>query len=54
MPERIRIGRVTEVKPDPRNAGLVTLRIAPIADLDSLRDVYIVVPVQVSRTGAKN
>lgn len=54
MPERIRIGRVTEVKPDSRNAGLVTLVIAPVADLASLRDVYIVVPVQASRTGAKN
>ena len=54
MPERIRIGRVTAVKPDPRNAGLVTLSIAPVADLASLRDVYIVVPLSDSRTGAKN
>jgi cell shape-determining protein MreC len=54
MPQGIRIGRVIEVKPDPRNAGLVTLRIAPVADLDALREVYIVVPESDSETGAKN
>jgi hypothetical protein len=54
MPQRIRIGRVAAVKPDPRNAGLVALSITPVADLASLRDVYIVVPMPDSRTGAKN
>ena len=45
---------VTEVKPDPRNAGLVTLLIAPVADLASLRDVYIVIPLSEPSAGGKH
>jgi len=42
LPAQIKIGEVVEVR--PRHAGFVDLRIKPAADLDTLRDVYIVVP----------
>ncbi len=44
LPARIGIGRVVEVKTQPRNPRFVVLRIEPFAELASLRDVYIVVP----------
>ncbi|HHH76592.1 MAG TPA: hypothetical protein ENL03_06175 [Phycisphaerae bacterium] len=41
---RLPIGIVQKVKPLPTNARFVTLYIKPLADLSTLRDVYIVVP----------
>jgi len=39
------VGRVVQVDDDPKKPGLfVTLRVQPFADLDSLRDVYVIVP----------
>lgn len=44
LPAAVRIGEVTGVEPDPDNALFVTLRVRPHADLDSLRQVYLVCP----------
>lgn len=44
LPAVVRIGQVVEVTPRPDNSLFVTLRIRPHADLDSLREVYIVCP----------
>jgi cell shape-determining protein MreC len=45
-PLGIRIGQVTEVIPQQDHRGLfVNLRVKPHADLDVLRDVYIVLPM---------
>ena len=41
----IRIGEVTKVMPNTEHPGFVTLHVQPHADLDALREVYIVVPV---------
>ena len=54
MPDRVRIGRVTEVRPDPRNAGLVDPPDFAVADLGSLRDVYIVIPLSEPSAGGKH
>jgi len=45
LPANVRIGRVTRVVPDPDHAGFVTLVVTPSADLASVREVYIVVPL---------
>lgn len=45
LPAEIRIGEVTEVTRQPKHPGFVTLKIAPAADLATLRDVYIVYPL---------
>ncbi|MFB3891028.1 MAG: rod shape-determining protein MreC [Phycisphaerae bacterium] len=44
LPAQIRIGEVAEVKEEGKSPGFVTLRIKPSADLETLREVYIVVP----------
>jgi len=41
----IRIGEVTQVVRSPEHPGFVTLHVRPHADLEALREVYIVVPV---------
>jgi len=41
---RLPIGKVDKVKPLATKAGFVTLYIKPLADLSTLRDVYIVIP----------
>lgn len=38
----IQVGRVSEVKPNPTEQGFVNVRISPMADLATVRDVYIV------------
>lgn len=50
LPARIGIGRVSEVKTQPRNPRFAVLRIEPFADLTSLREVYIVVPTLSGRS----
>lgn len=46
LPGRIRIGKVVEVQDDPQQRGLfVNLRVKPHADLQSLREVFIVLPI---------
>ena len=45
LPAEIRIGSVVEVSPAPQHPGFVTLRIKPHADLESLREVYLVYPL---------
>lgn len=45
-PFRIRIAKVTDVQEDPTHRGLfVNVRAQPLADLGSLREVYVVVPM---------
>ncbi len=45
LPAGIRVGTVSEVTEDPQRVGLfVRLKIAPFADLETLREVYIVIP----------
>jgi len=48
LPVEIGIGQVVEVRKDPRHP-FVSLRVRPHADLDAVRDVYIVVPRGVSK-----
>ncbi len=43
-PPYVQVAKVTQVLPDPKNAGFVTLVLAPITDLGSLRKVFIVIP----------
>jgi len=45
FPVRIRIGMVTEVRADASKPHFVTARVRPHADLDTLRRVYVVVPL---------
>lgn len=45
MPARIVVGVVSEVIDDPKRKGLfVEVRVKPLVDLESLREVYLVVP----------
>ena len=44
LPAQIAIAEVTEVKPDPKQGGFFRLAFRPLADLDALREVYVVVP----------
>lgn len=44
MPAQILIGKVVDVQGDPKHAGFVSLTVAPAADLDSLREVFIIAP----------
>ncbi len=44
LPAAVRIGQVVEVTPKADNSLFVTLKIRPHADLESLREVYIVCP----------
>jgi cell shape-determining protein MreC len=44
LPATLRIGRVTAVGPDPDHPAFHTLKIKPFADIDALREVFIVVP----------
>jgi len=54
LPAGVRIGEVTEVTPDPRHVGVVTLRVRPHADLESLREVYVVVPLGGGSTAGRS
>ncbi len=45
LPAGLPIAEVIEVLDDPEHAGFVTLRLRPLADLASLREVYVVVPL---------
>lgn len=51
MPDRIRIGKVDQVLSDRDHPLLVTLTIKPDADLATLRNIYIVVPLNEPRGG---
>jgi len=54
LPVQVRIGKVVEVIDDPRRRGLfVSLRVAPSANLSTLREVYIVVPATASQVDRK-
>jgi cell shape-determining protein MreC len=44
LPAAVVIGRVSEVENDPEHPGMVIVHARPLADLASLRDVYICVP----------
>lgn len=44
LPVPVAIGRVAAVEDDPEHAGMVIVRVAPLADLPAVRNVYIVVP----------
>ena len=44
LPVAVEIGTVTKVLDDPKHPGMVTLHVAPTADMPTLRDVFIVVP----------
>jgi cell shape-determining protein MreC len=53
LPQEVLIGVVRKVQPDPHAAARVMLTIEPLARLDLLRDVYIVLPLtDSSRRGA--
>jgi cell shape-determining protein MreC len=43
LPAQVRIGEVAEVRPASKG-GFTDLRIHPLADLEGLREVYVVVP----------
>ncbi len=43
---QVRIGQVVAVTSDPRQAGFVNIKVEPAADLDSLREVFVVVPLE--------
>ncbi len=45
MPMEVRVGEVVEVLENPKNPEFVTLRVRPYAQLDALREVYIVWPL---------
>lgn len=45
MPEHVRIGRVVDVKDDPKNQLFVIIQVQPSADLSTLKDVLIVYPI---------
>jgi cell shape-determining protein MreC len=44
LPARVRIGTVDRVEKQLKTPSFVTVHVKPWADLDSLRDVYVVVP----------
>lgn len=44
LPAQIHVGYVVDVTADPRLGGFVNLRIKPSADLDTLREVFVVAP----------
>ena len=46
VPTEIHIGEVIEVRTDAKDARRVTLIVKPHADLENIRDVYIVSPVE--------
>ncbi|MGB2821267.1 MAG: rod shape-determining protein MreC [Phycisphaerae bacterium] len=46
VPTEIHIGEVVEVSSDPKDARRVTLTVKPHADLENIRDVYILSPVE--------
>jgi cell shape-determining protein MreC len=45
VPTEINVGVVTEVRPDAKDPHRSTLRVRPHADLDSLREVFVIVPL---------
>jgi len=45
LPLPVRIGRVYKVQKDPKHPLRVIVWVRPAADLESLRDVYIVIPL---------
>lgn len=45
LPAEVPIGRVSSVVDQPDKPGFVTVHAAPLANLNALREVYIVVPV---------
>ena len=51
---RIHVGKVTEVRRDPKGAGFVTLHVQPYADLENLRDVYILSPLALPEGGSRS
>ncbi|MDY6913878.1 MAG: rod shape-determining protein MreC [Planctomycetota bacterium] len=47
LPAEVRIGKVVRVTDDPKHPGLfVSVRIQPWADLDALREMYVVLPLE--------
>lgn len=44
LPAQIRIGEVVSVEGNPKKAGFVNLKVRPYVDVDSLREVFVVVP----------
>lgn len=44
LPAQVRIGEVVNVKEGPKQAGFVTVQVRPSVDLETVRDVYVVVP----------
>ena len=46
LPANVLIGTVSQVKDDLKHPGMTTLRIRPAADVDAVRDVYIVLPLK--------
>ncbi|MCK4601414.1 MAG: rod shape-determining protein MreC, partial [Phycisphaerae bacterium] len=44
LPAEVYIGEVTEIANDAEHPGFLTVRVRPYADLDALREVYIVLP----------
>lgn len=51
LPFGLLIGRVVEVLPEPDDSNHVTLVVAPAAELNDLREVYIVLPKAVAAEG---
>jgi len=49
LPLRIAVGRVTEVADDAEHRAVVTLHVTPLENLAALREVYIIVPLALSR-----
>jgi len=45
LPALVRIGKVVEVTRPTKHPGFVTLKVKPHADLESLREVYIIYPL---------
>jgi len=52
IPTEIHVGKVVEVIRDAKDPHRVTLRVQPHAELDSLREVYIIVPLGTPPGGA--
>ena len=51
LPTEIHVGKVTKVQRDPKGVGFVTLHVQPHADLENLRDVYILSPLELPTGG---
>lgn len=53
LPVDVFVGTVTEVREDLKHPGMVSLYVKPHADVESLRDVYIVLPLADNQTPDK-